>query len=184
MKESRFRKLNEIEDGDFVLAGAYYYTEKKNASAELPFHTVKAGETLWSISQKYGILLSSLKSKNRIRKDAELKPGMILNLQEPRKRGEKIKTVATQAQVQTPKNNESSSPEVNTPPAPTAQPKPELKNQETPKSTQVTHTVNQGETLFAISRKYGVTIDQLKSWNGIGRDNIISIGQKLTIFKP
>ncbi len=184
MKESRFRKLNEIEDGDFVLAGAYYYTEKKNASAELPFHTVKAGETLWSISQKYGILLSSLKSKNRIRKDAELKPGMILNLQEPRKRGEKIKTVSTQAQVQTPKNNESSSPEVNTPPAPTAQPKPELKNQETPKSTQVTHTVNQGETLFAISRKYGVTIDQLKSWNGIGRDNIISIGQKLTIFKP
>lgn len=184
VKESRFRKLNDLGEGDQIKSGTYYYTERKNASAEIPTHTVVAGETLWSIAQKYGILLSSLKSKNRIRKDSQLKPGMILNLQEPRKRGEKIKIMATQAPIQTTKDDEASTLEVKTLPAPAAQPKLEVKKQETPKSSQVTHTVNQGETLFAISKKYGVTVEQLKSWNGIGQDNIISIGQKLIILLP
>lgn len=42
------------------------------------------------------------------------------------------------------------------------------------------HYVNKGETLYSISRKYGVTVDQLKSWNGLG-SNTISICQKLRV---
>jgi membrane-bound lytic murein transglycosylase D len=57
---------------------------------------VMPGETLWSISQKYGIRLSSLKAKNRIRTDEDLIPGMMLNLQDHRKRGEDFVMVSGQ----------------------------------------------------------------------------------------
>ncbi|WP_304516936.1 LysM peptidoglycan-binding domain-containing protein [Cecembia rubra] len=88
MKPGKFRKLNDLGKNDPVVAGQYYYTEKKSTKAEVANHVVMPGETLWSISQKYGIRLAALKAKNRIRDDLDLSPGMILNLQEPRKRGE------------------------------------------------------------------------------------------------
>ena len=45
------------------------------------------------------------------------------------------------------------------------------------------YTVVKGDTLYGISRKYGVTVDQLKQWNNL-TDNIISIGQRLTVSQP
>lgn len=207
-REKRFKKVNDLGDDDPIIAGAYYYTEKKNISAEIPTHIVRSGETLWSISQRYGILLSSLKSKNRIRKDSDLKEGMILHLQEPRKRGTKIQIKSPKMHLEAmPQATEQRGrPETNkevkaAPPAETQrvspEPNKEVKaspthaaknvpetNPESLKSFNDTHTVVQGETLFAISKKYGVTVEQLKSWNRIGRENIISIGQKLVIFRP
>ncbi|MEL7064957.1 MAG: LysM peptidoglycan-binding domain-containing protein [Bacteroidota bacterium] len=43
------------------------------------------------------------------------------------------------------------------------------------------HKVKSGETLFSISRKYNVTVDQLKSMNNL-KDDLIKIGQELVIF--
>lgn len=40
------------------------------------------------------------------------------------------------------------------------------------------HVVEKGETLYGISRKYGLSVDELKSINGLD-SNTISIGQKL-----
>jgi flagellum-specific peptidoglycan hydrolase FlgJ/LysM repeat protein len=42
------------------------------------------------------------------------------------------------------------------------------------------HTVAQGETLWAISRKYGITVDRLKQLNNLP-DNIIKPGQALRV---
>ena len=42
------------------------------------------------------------------------------------------------------------------------------------------YTVVKGDTLYRISREYGVTIDQLKEWNNL-TDNTISIGQQLIV---
>jgi membrane-bound lytic murein transglycosylase D len=173
MREKRFLKLNDLPESEKVEQGAYYYTEKKRTSAEADTHVVEAGETLWSISQKYGIRLASLKSKNRIRKDADLRPGMILNLKKPRKRGEEI-----------PMYQEPASP----PPAPassssqsTASPTQSMES--SPSSpTESSHTVRAGETLFSISKKYGLTVEELKQLNGIGSQNLITVGQKLRIL--
>lgn len=179
MKEKKFRRLNDLESGERIEAGEYYYTEKKKAKAEVETHIVQPGETLWSISQKYGIKLSSLKAKNRIRRDQDLKAGMVLNLQEHRKRGEEIPIVPIKsgAKEVVAKNNSISNTN---------------RTGSIPPSTQstsssgksLTHVVSPGETLYAISKKYGVSIEQLKNWNRIGNQNIISVGQKLTIFKP
>ena len=44
------------------------------------------------------------------------------------------------------------------------------------------HTVEAKETMFSISRKYGVTTDEIKQWNNL-TDNTLSIGQSLVIKK-
>lgn len=180
VKEKKFLKVNDMSEGDRIESGNYYYTEKKKTSAEVETHLVLPGETLWSISQKYGIRLSSLKSKNRIRKDSDLKAGMLLNLREPRKRGEEIPIIPISQPVQQNKaviaSSETKTVEMK--PSPQAERIPEAQ------PNRLSHTVAQGETLFAISRKYGVSVENLKTWNSIGSQNIISVGQKLVIFKP
>jgi membrane-bound lytic murein transglycosylase D len=171
MREKRFLRLNDLPETEEVKLGAYYYTEKKRPSAEADTHVVEDGETLWSISQKYGIRLSALKSKNRIRKDADLRTGMILNLKEPRKRGEEIPMY--QEPVPAPPTPASSQVPTN----------PVQSQESTPPSAKETsHTVRAGETLFSISKKYGLSVDELKQLNGIGSQNLITVGQKLRIL--
>jgi LysM repeat protein len=46
----------------------------------------------------------------------------------------------------------------------------------------IVHTVEAKETMFSISRKYGVTTDEIKQWNSLA-DNTLSIGQSLVIKK-
>lgn len=45
------------------------------------------------------------------------------------------------------------------------------------------YTVERGDTLYRISREYGVTVGQLKDWNNL-IDNTISIGQRLVVSQP
>ncbi|MCM0060559.1 MAG: LysM peptidoglycan-binding domain-containing protein [Algoriphagus sp.] len=171
MREKRFLRLNDLAQTEKVEQGAYFYTEKKRPSAEAGTHVVEAGETLWSISQKYGIRLASLKSKNRIRKDADLRPGMVLNLKETRKRGEEIPMYQEPDPAPpTPANSQVTASPVQT-------------QESTPsRATESTHTVRAGETLFSISKKYGLSVDELKQLNGIGSQNLIRVGQKLRIL--
>jgi membrane-bound lytic murein transglycosylase D len=77
---SMFLKWNDISISDRVTAGDYYLLGKKRARAEQAYHKVVAGETLWSISQQYGLQLKKLKRFNRVDSNADLKPGMTLYL--------------------------------------------------------------------------------------------------------
>lgn len=45
------------------------------------------------------------------------------------------------------------------------------------------YIVVKGDTLYRISRTYGVTVEQLKKWNNL-TDNIIGIGQRLIVSQP
>jgi LysM repeat protein len=47
----------------------------------------------------------------------------------------------------------------------------------------VIHTVAQKETLYSIARQYGVTMDDIKKWNGL-TDNALALGQQIRIRKP
>lgn len=47
----------------------------------------------------------------------------------------------------------------------------------------VSHTIQPGETLFRISQNYGVTIDQIREWNGIKGDGVYA-GQTLLLYVP
>ena len=43
------------------------------------------------------------------------------------------------------------------------------------------HDVSTGETLFSISRKYDLTIDELMKMNKLAKDQKIQAGQKLIV---
>lgn len=46
----------------------------------------------------------------------------------------------------------------------------------------VYHYVNRGQTLYSIARKHGVTVYQLKAWNGL-KSNYAPVGRNLVIYK-
>lgn len=47
-----------------------------------------------------------------------------------------------------------------------------------------THTVAAGDTLFSISRRYNMTIEELKSINKLTQGEVLHIGQTLTVSSP
>lgn len=66
-------KRETLDDGDVI------YLKKKRNKAERNFknrpHTVKTGESMYSIAQKYGIRLKSLYKKNRLSPDYNIRVG-------------------------------------------------------------------------------------------------------------
>lgn len=56
-------------------------------------------------------------------------------------------------------------------------------NQLEVKSVKTVHTVVAKETLFSITRQYGITVDQLREWNGL-QTNELKIGQTLFVSQP
>ena len=46
----------------------------------------------------------------------------------------------------------------------------------------VVYTVASGDVLSGIAIRFGVTNDQIKQWNNLKDINVISVGQKLTIY--
>lgn len=55
----------------------------------------------------------------------------------------------------------------------------EAKRNEAPPATY--HVVKKGDTLGSIAKKYGRTVKQLMSWNGIKNANSLSIGQRIRV---
>lgn len=46
----------------------------------------------------------------------------------------------------------------------------------------VTYTVRRGDSLWAISRRYGVSVDALRRWNDLHKNTLIKPGQELRIY--
>lgn len=72
----KFNDLTTKQSG--VIAGKPYYTKRKRNKAPVHYHVVEPGETLWSVSQRFGIKLKKLMRNNRMREEEELKPGRVL----------------------------------------------------------------------------------------------------------
>ena len=69
-----------------------------------------------------------------------------------------------------------------TPAAKVKTPQPAAKS--TPEKQTQVHEVSSGETLYSISRRYGLTVDQLRAYNNISKDTAIRPGQKLKLSPP
>lgn len=75
-------RYNEIERGAALFHGQELYLQPKRAKASVEFktHTVEEGETMYRISQMYGIKLKKLYQKNLMEEGAEPEPGTVLSL--------------------------------------------------------------------------------------------------------
>ncbi|WP_081326593.1 LysM peptidoglycan-binding domain-containing protein [Latilactobacillus curvatus] len=109
-------------------------------------YTVKAGDSVWAIANKYGISMNDLISWNNI-KNNMIHPGDVL-------------TVSKTATGNTNNNNSNSN----------------NGNQTSNK----TYTVKSGDSVWAISNRYGISMADLVKWNNI-RNNFIYPGQKLVV---
>lgn len=78
LKDWEIYNYNDLKDRDAEPnVGDIVYLQRKRFSAPKgqQIHNVKAGETLWSISQQHGMRKKSLIKKNRLQKDAQVQAG-------------------------------------------------------------------------------------------------------------
>ncbi|MGI6224271.1 MAG: glucosaminidase domain-containing protein [Prevotella sp.] len=80
----KIAKYNERDKHDKIIPGEIIYLKKKRSKAEKRYkkyyHVVKAGESMYSISQLYGIRLKSLYSINRLSPDWQIYVGARLKV--------------------------------------------------------------------------------------------------------
>lgn len=73
-------KYNELNKKDQLVAGQMIYIQAKKRKSAIKTHIVKPNETLYSISQLYGIKLKNLCKKNKLDQDSFLDEGQQLKL--------------------------------------------------------------------------------------------------------
>lgn len=132
------------------------------------FHTVKSGETLSGIAEKYGISVSELKKKNKLDgSKITLKQRLKIKSEETILIGEPQKELAVKQ-----KDVEITAVKLSA-------------GKEMAVSKDVateTHLVSKGETLTSIAKKYNVTVDALKEINQLQSGKIL-LGQELKLTK-
>lgn len=157
-----------------------------NSLIQNKFHLVQKGETMVGISQMYGIGIFWLNYKNRMKEGMQPIIGSYIKLD-----GKRIKTrpvLATSQSVIRAQEEEFIVWEIAPPinpvwpvihelPSRAAIPKTVIKED---KPANQIHIVIKGDTLWQISKKYGLTVDALKNMNNLS-GNIISVGQELWV---
>lgn len=82
MREWEIYHYNDVEKGARPEAGSVVYLQRKRGSAPRgnDFHTMKQGESLWSVAQWYGVRLNALYRKNRMSRGEAPQPGQKISL--------------------------------------------------------------------------------------------------------
>lgn len=110
-------------------------------------HTVVAGDTLFSIAQRYGVDMNAIIQANNIENPSRIYRGQVLVIPG-------LTVPDDSAQVQNPLIA----------------------------GTPIVHVVQRGESLGAIARQYGTTVEQILQANTIANPNRIYPGQSLNIW--
>jgi membrane-bound lytic murein transglycosylase D len=118
-------------------------------------HKIKTGETLGHISSKYGTTVALIREVNNIR-GTRIRAGKYLM----------VPTATRSLQSYTMSQQSRTS---------------KIQNTNRSGSKQV-HIVRSGQSLWSISRSYGVSTKALAKWNGIAPIDTLRVGQKLVVW--
>jgi len=113
--------------------------DTSNELRKVKIHTVAKGESLWAISEKYGVNIDDILRWNELANPDQLKIGQNILVKAPIEEASEEKII-------------------------------------------IEHKVAPGETVYGISRKYGMTVDEVVDLNGINGFNI-DVGQVLKVFQ-
>ncbi len=136
-------------------------------------HKVDKGQTMYALTRRYGTTIAAIKDAN---------PGLADQITENETL--RIPLVSAASKVET-KPAAVAKPEEKKP-APVVAPKPAA----APAAAAVTHVgqtagggvhkVEVGQTLYSIAAKYGVSMENIRKWNGMQSDNVI-LGQEIIV---
>jgi LysM repeat protein len=176
-------------------------TQPVERSTEQKIHVVKSGENLSLIAKKYKCTVTELKTWNNL-KSTNLSVGQKLKVYPPAtqtttqtqtqtttsggyviytvKSGDNLWDIAKKfdgvsvEQIRTLNNlDKNATLKIGQ--------KLKIKASNTSSNGKVIHTVKSGDNLWDISKKYGVSVEQIKKLNGLTDKSVLKIGQKLTI---
>ncbi|MFQ8643573.1 MAG: LysM peptidoglycan-binding domain-containing protein [Oscillospiraceae bacterium] len=134
---NELKSLNNLTSNDLTI-GQVLKVPTGTTSNEANTYTVKSGDSLWSIANKYGTTVANLRSLNNLTSD-NLQVGQVLRV-----------------------------------------PSSEAGNNTGGTGSGTTYTVKSGDSLWNIANKYGTSVNAIKSLNGLTGD-ALSIGQVLLI---
>jgi hypothetical protein len=80
MLPGQFRRYNDMDRSHKFRNNEIVYLQPKRTRGSEDWHVVQQGESLWRVSQKYGIKMRSLARKNHLEMDGHLRAGMKLSL--------------------------------------------------------------------------------------------------------
>lgn len=149
--------------------------KRKRFRGKKKYHTVQSTETLYDIAQLYGLRLDKLYDKNKMPVGSEAAVGERINLKRKAKKSPHFRTN---------QNNNTSKQKTNSSitPSETGTILQEDTFQDSTPNSQSTiyHTVIKGETLWRISKKYDISVEQIMSLNNL-KSTTISIGMTIRI---
>jgi len=173
ISETKFRAYNDLRPTDEIIPSEFYYVKKKKGKSKIGFHVVQKGQTLWDVSQQYGIKLSKLAQKNRMSISDVPKEGRVLFLKKTRKADIAPTYHGILAEIDDPVEYDESDKIV----------VPIVDSSEELRKVKI-HTVASGESLWAISKKYSVLMEDLLRWNELPDPDALTVGQNIQVKPP
>ena len=178
--------------------------EEMKKVSDRSVHIVKSGESLGSIAKKYRISVNQIKTWNNL-KSTTIYPGQKLIVYSSGapmaqagnsnpvtrsteqtthvvKSGENLSIIAKKYKCTvTDLKNWNNLKSTNLSIGQKLKVYPPAEGSSSPSGAKVIHTVKAGDNLWDISRKYGVSVEQIRKLNGLSSNAVLKIGQKLTI---
>lgn len=156
-------------------------------------YTVKKGDTLYGISNQFGVSVVDLKNLNNL-KDNNLKIGQVLKISQNSgtnpdstikyivKKGDSLYSIArvyktTVQEIQKLNNLKSNALSIG---QVLKIPENYVNDASAVLPTYINYTVKKGDSLYSIAKKYGITTDTIIKDNAL-KNNLLSIGQNLKI---
>jgi membrane-bound lytic murein transglycosylase D len=128
-------------------------------------HVVRRGDNLSSIAKRNGVPVEAILSMNEIRSVRSLKLGTELVIPERGGRAAPARVVASSDRG--PRRSVASVSSARRAPA---------------GQQAVTHVVRKGDTLYGISRRYAVRVEQIRRWNDIQRSKNLRPGSRIKLY--
>ncbi len=178
------KKLNNLSSNNLSVGQVLKlsYDAKKEDIKESNIYTVKKGDSLWLIANKYGTTIDELKNANNLKSNT-LSIGQTLIIPEKKentnkisyvvKKGDSLWLIANKYDTTVEKIKSTNNLKGNT-----------LSIGQVlviPSSSEfITYTVKKGDSLWLIANKYNTTVDNIKKLNNLSSNNL-QINQKLIL---
>ncbi len=126
---------------------------KRSGDGQRYVYTIKRGDNLWDIGRHYGISVKQLCAWNAISSKSILRPGKKLEIWVEDETDKTAKVIPVVS-----------------------------KKSFAGDSQHISYQVLEGDSLWLISQRFGVPVDQIKKWNNLAKKRYIKPGQLLDIY--